>query len=342
MNRKNFLYAFLAAVVVMGWFAYQKYAAYLMPNVPLELKEEFVHIPSNSSFEEIVELLHNQGFIKNKESFVEVSERLKYKRENMRSGRFKIESGSNNYSLVKLLRNGEQAPVDLILTNARLLEEIAGKVARFIEPDSVEILKVFTNPGTLKEYGYTLETLPSLFIPNTYEFFWNTSPQEFMKRMQKEHKAFWNKNNRLAKAKEKNLTPAQAYTMASIVERETNQNSEKKRMAGVYMNRYRIGMRLQADPTCVFATRDFTARRVTNYHLEFKSPYNTYLNVGLPPGPISMASIPSIDAVLEHEDHKYIYFCAKPDGSGFHSFAKTLAQHNRNAAAYHKSIRNRR
>ncbi|MEZ4950129.1 MAG: endolytic transglycosylase MltG [Saprospiraceae bacterium] len=151
---------------------------------------------------------------------------------------------------------------------------------------------------------------------------------------------FWSKNNRKEKAANLGLNPEEVYTLASIVERESNKNQERPTIAGVYLNRLKINMILQADPTLVFATRDFTAKRVLNFHKEFDSPYNTYMYAGLPPGPISMASISSIDAVLNRENHDYLYFCARPDGSGFHDFAKTLAQHNRNAAKYRASLRN--
>ncbi len=338
---KKFLVAFLFVVAILGVFGFQKYKAFLMPNVPENLSQQFVQIPSESTFDEVVKLLHSQGFINEKASFVEVAERLKYKREKMRAGRFKIKQNWNNLTLVRHLRGGKQEPIKLVLSHARLLEDIAGKAAKFIEADSSEIFKAFSNPEIQKKYNRTIETFPALFIPNTYEFFWNTSAESFIERMAKENTAFWNKNDRLAKAKKMNLSPNEVYTLASIVERETNQNSEKPRMAGVYYNRLKIEMPLQADPTCVFATRDFAAKRVLNYHKNFKSPYNTYMVKGLPPGPISMASIPSIDAVLNHEKHKYLYFCAKPDDSGFHSFAKTLSQHNVNARKYHQALNKR-
>ena len=338
---KKILIGLLFVAAIVGYFAYQKYNAFVVPNVPSVLNDEFLHIPTGSSFDQISNLLIDKGFIKNKESFIEVAERLKYKRENMRTGRFKIEPNWNNLTLVRHLRGGKQEPVKLVLTHARMLENIAAQVARFIEPDSIAVLETFMNDEIQKKYGYTTETLPAFFIPNTYEFFWNTSAEGFMERMKKEHDAFWKKDNRTEKAKKIELTPTEVYTLASIVEKETNQNSEKKRMAGVYYNRLKIDMPLQADPTLVFATRDFAAKRVLNKHINFDSPYNTYKYTGLPPGPISMASIPSIDAVLNHEEHKYLYFCAKPDGSGFHDFAKTLSQHNVNARNYHRALNKR-
>jgi UPF0755 protein len=219
-------------------------------------------------------------------------------------------------------------------TNERLLEDIAGKAARFIESDSLTILKTLTDRSYIEYLGFTPETFISTFIPNTYELFWTSTPRQLVERMVKEQKAFWAKGDRLAKAAALNLTPEQVYTVASIVERESNNSAERPTIGGVYLNRLKIGMKLQADPTCVFATRDFGARRVTEYHIMYPSPYNTYLNVGLPPGPISMASISSIDAVLNRADHGYLYFCAKPDNSGTHAFAETYAGHNVNVAKF--------
>ena len=185
------------------------------------------------------------------------------------------------------------------------------------------------------------ETAMTAFIPNTYDFYWNTDAKTFFEKMWKENEVFWSKNNRLNKAKNLNLSKEEVYTLASIVEKETNQNDEKNRMAGVYVNRLKKGMRLQADPTVVFATRDFTTKRVLDKHTQFDSPYNTYMYAGLPPGPISMASISSIDGVLNAEDHDYLYFCAKGDGTGYHSFAKTLSGHNANARRYAQNLRKR-
>jgi UPF0755 protein len=328
----------LAIGAVVG---YQKYRDFLMPNVPFGLDDPYVCIPTNSDFPTVARLLDSLGAVKDTVSFRKVAEKLKYKKEVMRAGRFKIEGGWNNLQLVRYLRSGEQAPVTVVLNMARLTEEVAAKASRFIEPDSAALATIFNDQNYLSKIGYSPETLMSLFIPNSYQFFWNTTPEQFMERMVKEHDAFWSKNNRSAKADSLGLNKVQVYTLASIVERETNQNEEKARIAGVYLNRLKINMLLQADPTSVFATRDFAATRVLDYHKNFDSPYNTYRYAGLPPGPISMASIPSLDAVLNPEQHDYLYFCAKPDASGFHSFAKTLAQHNVNAQLYRESLKNR-
>ena len=257
----------------------------------------------------------------------------------MRAGRFEVKPGWTNRELIQHLRNGEQAPVKVVLNNERLLEEVAGKVSDFIETDSLTLLNTFRDQNFLNEIGYTRETLISAFIPNTYEMYWNTDAKGFVRRMLKEHDAFWDKNNRRAKAKVIGMSETEIYTMASIVERETNANSEKATIAGVYLNRLKIGMKLQADPTSVFATRDFATRRVTEYHTTFDSPYNTYMYKGLPPGPISMAAIPTLDAVLNYERHNYLFFCAKPDESGTHAFAETFAAHKVNADRFQAYVR---
>jgi UPF0755 protein len=309
--------------------------------VPLTLDNRYVQIPTGSSFEEVVAILDTQGVIKNQGLFRMLSERMSYKRNPMRAGRYEVKPGWSIIKLIRHLRNGEQVPVKVVLTNERLVENVAAKAARFIEPDSVTILQLMQDENYLQKIGYTSETLMSVFIPNTYQFYWNTTPEDFMERMIKEHDDFWKKNNRLQKAEALGLTPAEVYTLASIVERETNANSEKPRMAGVYLNRIRIGMRLQADPTAVFATRDFETPRVTNYHIFFDSPYNTYLYAGLPPGPITMSSISSIDGVLNAEKHDYIFFCATGEPDGLHAFAATLEGHNQNVRRYVETLKRR-
>lgn len=326
----------LLALMLMVVFFYKKYIA--GPTVPEGLDNYFIHIPTGSEYDEVLDILKEKHLIQKEEVFNRLAERMNYKRSPMRSGRFEVAPGWSTIDLIRHLRNGSQAPVNVVFNNARMPSEVAGKVAVFIEADSLELNALFSDEAYLKKIGYTRETLMSLFIPNTYEFYWNTSPEKFMERIIKEHDDFWEKDNRIKKAQARNMTPEEVYTLASIVEKETQQNSEKKRMAGVYLNRLEKGILLQADPTAVFATRDFETKRVLNRHIQFDSPYNTYMYAGLPPGPIFMASIPSIDAVLNAENHEYIYFCARGDGSGLHNFAKTLAGHNRNARIYKKNL----
>lgn len=331
MARKNtirLLLGLLALLFIVALaIAWPFYRRIYVEGVPEKLDNPFVHIPTGSSYDDVVYILKNGGYITDEASFRWVAEEMKYSKPVMRSGRFEIKPGWSNRELIQHLRAGEQSPVKLVLNMERLPEDVAGKAARFLESDSLALLKTFRDPEVLQELGYTPETLIAMFIPNTYEMFWNTDPKSFLKRMKKENESFWAKNGRLEKAKALGLSPVEVYTLASIVDRESNVNEEKPRIAGVYLNRLRVGMRLQADPTSVFATRDFGATRVTDYHTTFDSPYNTYVYYGLPPGPISMASIPGLEAVLNPEQHDYIFFCAKPDDSGAHAFAVTYAAH---------------
>lgn len=343
MKRKIGLIAAVLGFILLvgGVFAWQYYQSIYEANVPENLSAEYVHIPNGATFEQVVDSLAQNGFLMDTESFRQIAEQMNYVQPEMRAGRYKIEAGWSNYDLIRHLRGGEQATVKLILTNERLPENVAAKAARFIAPDSLAIWQLMQDRDYLEEIGYTTETLMSLFIPNTYDFYWNSSPETFMERMKTEHDRFWDSENRRTKAKRLNMTPNEVYTLASIVERETLRADEKKRMAGVYLNRIEDGMLLQADPTAVFARRDFAAKRVTWYHTKFDSPYNTYMYAGLPPGPISMASISSIDAVLNAENHDYYYFCARGDGSGYHNFGETLAQHNENRRIYVRNLKKR-
>jgi UPF0755 protein len=337
--RKFALPLLLLALIGGLAFGWKPLSAVFFPNVPTSLQDEYLLVPTGSSYEDVVDILVKKNFIQSESGFRWVAEYMKFDKRTMRAGRFKIEPGWSNRDLVKHLRTGEQSTVKVVLNSERLPEDVAGVVSKFIEADSLSILKAFRDPALLQELGQTPETVISLCIPNTYDMYWNADGPSFLKKMKKEHDAFWAKNDRIGKAKAQNLTPAQAYTLASIVERETNYVPEKPTVAGVYLNRLKINMPLQADPTAVFATRDFLTRRVTQKHTTFDSPYNTYVYKGLPPGPISMASIPSIDAVLGPEPHDYLFFCAKADNSGTHAFAATLAGHNVNVQKFHAWMR---
>lgn len=341
-SMRKYAFPIALVVLVLGLFLIWRPLKYVyFSNVSKELSDPFLCIPSGSSFEDLSALLINGGYIQDEAGFRWVAEQMNFVKPEMRAGRFKLEPGWSNRALIKHLRAGEQASVKVVLNIERIPEDIAGSVSRFIEADSASILAAFRDSALLAELGYTPETIISVCIPNTYEMYWNTDGAAFLKRMLKENKSFWEKNNRKAKAEALQLTPVQVYTLASIVERESNHQPERPTIAGVYLNRLKIGMLLQADPTSVFATKDFGARRVTNFHTGFDSPYNTYRYKGLPPGPISMASISSIDAVLNFEKHNYLYFCAKPDESGQHAFASTLAGHNVNADRFRAWLKTR-
>lgn len=329
------MWILLVAAAAAAYFGYDAYMRLYAPNVPDKMGDEYLRIPTGSTYEDLRSILQEGGYVRDLASFDWVAKKMQYGTASaVRPGRFHLTPGMGNRALVRLLRNGKQSPVKLVLVNERLATDVAGKAARFIEADSASIMALLNDQTYLAEQGYNQDDLLTLFIPNTYEFFWNTSAQQFFERMMKENARFWN-DPRKAKAKALGLSEKEVYALASIVERETNRNDEKARVAGVYLNRLKRGEKLQADPTVVFAVGDFGLKRILNKHLEFDSPYNTYMYTGLPPGPISLASITSIDAVLNAEQHEYLFFCAKPDASGYHAFAKTYEGHLVNAKRYH-------
>ncbi len=251
----------------------------------------------------------------------------------IKPGRYSFGANLSVIRIVRMLKLGEQQAVNVTFNNIRTLPDLAGRVSAQLDVDSLQLLNHLQNEEVAKKYGFTEQTLLSMFIPNTYQFYWNTTPEKFVDRMHSEYNKFWN-DDRQAKAKALNLSRLEIMTLASIIYEETKQTSEMARVAGVYTNRLRIGMPLQADPTVKYAVGDFTLKRVLNKHLEYDSPYNTYKYRGLPPSPISMPSIAAIDAALSPEKHSYLYFCARPTFDGYHNFAKTLSEHNANARAY--------
>lgn len=321
---------------VAGFWGWKYYQLNYAPNVPDALQSEYLLVPTGTNYDNLVLILKNNGFIKSEESFRMCAVQQEFK--NVRPGRFKITAGWGNKALVRHLKIGEQAPVKVVLNYEREVSDIAGKVSKFLESDSLSLYKTFQDKTILEAKGLNTDNLMCIFLPNTYEMFWNTSPEKFIERLMKESESFWNKNNRKDKAKNllngKGLSEKEVYILASIVEKESQNKEERPRIAGAYLNRLKINMKLQADPTCVFASKDFLTRRVTSRHLKFDSPYNTYIYNGLPPGPISIASQSSIDAVLDPEPHNYLYFCAKPDNSGTHAFAETMSGHNVNVGKY--------
>ncbi len=329
---KKLLIPLLLIILVAAWFAYGKYQAVFDANVPDDLSNPILSIPTGSSYPDLLSILEKDGFVEDIESFKWVADKMKFSK--IRPGRFKIGKGWNNRRLINHLKAGKQETVKLVFNTGRKLNDIAGKAAQFIECDSAALIAAMLDEDIILKNGFEKEDFISMFIPNTYDFYWNTNAEQFIERMAKEHNKFWSAEGRSEKAAALELSPEEIYTLASIVERETSKNDEKPTIAGLYLNRLKKGMLLQADPTVVYANNDFTIRRVLLKHLEKVSPYNTYLNEGLPPGPISVASITSIDAVLNYKKHKYLYMCAKPDNSGSHAFAKTLSAHNVNARKF--------
>ena len=259
----------------------------------------------------------------------------------VRTGRYAIRPGENVYHVFSRLFRGYQEPTNLTIGSVRTVDRLARSVGRQLMIDSAEVTRLMHDTLFIGRQGYTSETLPALFIPDTYQVYWDMSAEEFFERMQKEHRKFWNAE-RTTLADSLGLTPVQVATLASIVEEETNNAAEKPMVAGLYLNRLRRGIPLQADPTVKFALQDFTLRRITNAHLAVNSPYNTYQHAGLPPGPIRIPSRAGLEAVLRPARHNYLYMCAKEDFSGTHNFAATLSEHMRNARRYWQALNSKK
>jgi len=260
--------------------------------------------------------------------------------EHIHTGRYALEPDDGVISLYKRLKNGHQTPIMLTIPESRTTDLLAGRLARKLMMDSLTIAEQLTDNDYCQRWGYDTSTLSAFFVPNTYEIYWNVSMDNFMERMKKEHDKFWN-NERTRKADSLKLTPNEVCTLASIIDEETANNTEKPMIAGMYLNRLRQNMPLQADPTIKFAMKDFGLRRILNSYLHVKSPYNTYTNAGLPPGPIKIASVKGIDAVLNAKAHNYLYMCAKEDFSGTHNFAATYSEHLKNASRYARALNER-
>ncbi len=341
--KKSFLYKYvLTPIILVTIFAtligYLTYRKIYSPNV--KVPKTYLYIPTGSGYEDVVESLLKDSLLKSIESFKWLAEKKNYPN-HIYPGRYKLDSTMSNNDIINKLRSGFQEPIKVIFNSIRTREQLAGKIAKQIEPDSIELVKLFYNDSLISNLGLKQETFTCIFLPNTYEFWWNTSGEKFVSRMKVEYQRFWNED-RMNKATKLNLTQEDVITLASIVDEETLYNDEMPRVAGVYINRLRRRMHLQADPTLKFALGDFSIKRVLNVHKRINSPYNTYRNYGLPPGPISIPSIAAIEAVLNYENHNYLYFCAKPDFSGYHNFAKTLSQHNINAREYQRALNRER
>lgn len=335
MRKKVIVSSFLI-ILLAGLLIFRKYSAL---KIATGDSRELL-IPTGSSYSDAFFFLDSVVEIDNPKLFHFLAERKKYTTR-VKPGRYIIEPGMTYPNLIDMLRSGKQTPVNVTFNNVRTLGQLAGKVASRLEPDSLDLINFLADESNYSSDGFTKETVIAVFIPDTYQFFWNTDAKGFYSRMLKEYRSFWSAE-RQAKAREKNLSPVEVSTLASIVDEEVAKNDEKPRIAGVYINRLRIGMPLQADPTIRFALNDFTITRVLRKHLQVESPYNTYKNKGLPPGPVNCPSRNGIESVLNAENHNYLYFVARPDFSGYHNFSRTLSEHNRYASLYQRELNRRR
>lgn len=331
MKLKKILISLAVVGLIALGFVYLKFFA---SNTDFTAQEVYVKIPTGSTYEEAKKII--SPYVKDMSSF-ELMAGLRQYDKNVKPGKFLLKNGMGSFQLVRALR--QNVPVKLAFNNQERLENFVQRVSSELEPDSLALMTAFTDPAFLQKNGFNRQDVMALFIPNTYEFYWNTTAEKFRDKMLEEYKKFWNAN-RLAKAKALNMTPNQVVTLASIVHKESVKADERPRIAKVYLNRLEAGMPLQADPTVIYAKKlednDFNQviKRVAGSMLSSGSLYNTYVHTGLPPGPIAMPDINAIDAVLNPEQHDYLYFCASIDRFGYHEFASTYAQHQLNATKY--------
>ena len=331
--------AIIAAIVVialaLGW--------YIRNTVfkPLELTEtSYIYITPDTNYEQVIAQIKEKVDLPSEKIFEMISERMNYP-QRVKSGRYAIKNGMTVPELIRILRAGSQTPTRITFNNMRTKEDLAGRISEQLMIDSLSLITALNDTSTIAKLGFNTKTVAAMFIPNTYEVYWDTSVDNFLGRMHKEYNTFWN-DSRKAKAEKIGLKPIEVSTLASIVEEEATYTDEYSIVAGLYLNRLKRGQRLEADPTVKFALQDFGLRRILYKHLEVESPYNTYRNEGLPPGPIRIPSIKGIDATLSPTDHKYLFMVAKDDLSGRHSFSTTHAEHARKARKYQQALNERK
>lgn len=321
----------LIAATIVGWLGYKTFIA---PSVTQD--QEYLFINSKDDYSDVLAKIDKQHIVQNIRLFEYASQAMDYPTM-VKPGRYKLTADMSNRDLIGKLRGGYQDAIKFRFENLRHKENFAALLGKSFEADSSTFVEILNNQEVAISYGFTQESFLSMFIPNTYEIYWNTAPDKIIERFKDEYDKFWTQE-RKQKAQELSLTQQEVSTLASIVKGEALHKDEMPKIAGLYINRLQKGILLQADPTVIFANNDFTIRRVLYKHLEIDNPYNTYKYAGLPPGPIMLPSIASIDAVLNYASHDYIYMCAKDDFSGYHNFAKTQSEHLVNARKFQRAL----
>lgn len=335
---KKFIIALVVIVIVAlaatGVFYYLRYYG---PNVTD--KQEYLYIHTGANFDEVYDSIRTKGIVNDTTTFMWAAHHMNYVNR-VKPGRYHLKAGMSNRKLINMLASGTQQPVDISFHNLRLKTQFAAFMGKKIEPDSASIIHLLDSARFVQQYGFTTDNVYVMFMPNTYQVYWNTSAEKFFKKMNAAYESFWTPQ-RKQQAAAINLSPVQVSILASIVDAEALHDDEMPRIAGLYLNRLNKGMKLEADPTVIYATGDFTIKRVLNKYLTNPSPYNTYVHTGLPPGPIMMPSVNAVKAVLNHETHNYIYMCAKEDFSGYHNFATNVADHLANARRFQQALNER-
>jgi UPF0755 protein len=335
---KKFIIAFVVIVILaLGITGLVYYLRYFGPNVTD--KQEYLYIHSEANFDDVYQTIREEGMVKDTTTFLWSAHNMHYV-DRVKPGKYHLKPGMSNRALINMLASGTQEPVNLKFRGLRLKSQFAGYISKQIEPDSIAIISLLDSDRFVSKYGFTPENVYTMFMPNTYQVYWNTTAERFFERMHKEYTTFWTAE-RKQKAAALNLTPIQVSILASIVDAEALHDDEMPTIAGLYLNRLKRGIKLEADPTVIYATGDFTIKRVLNKYLTNPSPYNTYRITGLPPGPIMMPSVNAVKAVLAYKQHNYIYMCAKEDFSGYHNFAGNLAEHQSNARRFQQALNER-
>ena len=339
MSKKKILIPLIIFSTILTTGSVYTYQMLYSPNFLINADDKFIIIEENTDFNELIKKLEDDTLINDILSFSFLSKLMEYQ-ENIKIGAYKVKMNMSNYEMITMLRSGNQTPIKLTFSYARKIEDLAEKITTKLKMSKDDLLN-YLNENINNYSGFKKTDIISIFLPDTYEVYWNISPEKLTNKMYSEYKKFWNEE-RLSKLDNINLNQKEAIVLASIVASESRMLDEADRIAGLYINRLNRNMRLQADPTLIFAANDFTIRRVLNKHKKIKSPYNTYIHRGLPPGPIRLASKKYIDAVLNYEKHNYIYMCAKEDFSGYHAFATNLSDHNRNAKKFQIALNMRK
>lgn len=337
-QRNIFLTIFLIIIILAGGFSFYVYSI-LSTKFNID-QTVYIYIDESKDYNSILSQIDTTAHVENSGNFKQLASYMKYP-DNIKTGRYAITPDMDIRKAIRVLQSGQQLPIQLKFNNIRTKNDLAERISRQLMLSDDELKNTLNNSDIAQQYGFDSENFVAMFIPNTYEVYWDISAKDFLDRMKKEYERFWTEE-RIKKASDQGLTPIEASILASIVEEECYFSDEYPTVAGLYLNRLKRGQLLQADPTVKYAVGDFGLKRILNKHLEVDSPYNTYKNIGLPPGPIRIPSIKGLDAVLNPSKHNYLYMCAKEDFSGRHNFAVTHAEHERNANRYRNELNKRR
>ncbi len=339
MSKKKILIPLIVFSTLLSTTSVYTYQMLFSPNFLINHPDKMIIIDDDTDFKGLTNQLIEDTLLNDVISFSFLSKLMKYS-ENIKEGAYKVKMNMSNYDLISMLRSGNQTPINITFSYSRKINDLAQKISEKLKISEKDLMDFITE-NSQSYYGFDNQNIIGMFLPDTYEVYWDITPKNLLDKMKSEYDKFWN-SERTTKLERVNLSKNEVITLASIVASETNKIDEADRIAGVYINRLRKNMLLQADPTLIYAANDFSIRRVLNKHKKIKSPYNTYMNKGLPPGPIRLSPKKYIDAVLNFENHRFIFFCAKDDFSGYHEFAITLSEHNKNARKFQRALNKRK